>query len=257
LDAELRMQMGAAAVTAARAVGYQNAGTVEFIFDPVQRAFYFLEMNTRLQVEHAVTETVTGLDLVQWQIRIASGERLPFSQEQVFTRGHAIECRLYAEDPANNYLPASGVLLRFAEPGGPGMRVDSGFTDGDEITLHYDPLIAKLIVSAEDRPAAIRRMRSALRETVILGLTTNLQFLQDVLAHPVFEAGGIYTTWIEENFEDWQPSQCDVPFEVLIGAALAQFQPVPQDGSRPERPNSGASDPFSPWSTGKNFRAGE
>jgi acetyl-CoA carboxylase biotin carboxylase subunit len=257
LDADLRLQMGAAAVTAARAVGYQNAGTVEFIFDPNQRTFYFLEMNTRLQVEHAITEAVTGLDLVQWQIRIASGERLPFTQEQVNQRGHAIECRLYAEDPANNYLPAAGVLLRFAEPGGPGIRVDSGFTDGDEITLHYDPLIAKLIVSAEDRPAAIRKMRSALRETAILGLTTNWQFLQDVLAHPVFEAGRIFTTWIEDNLEDWQPSQCDAPVEVLIGAALAQFQPVPRDGSRPEGPGPGAGDPFSPWNAGDNFRAGE
>jgi acetyl/propionyl-CoA carboxylase alpha subunit len=257
LDPELRLQMGAAAVAAACAVGYQNAGTVEFILDPQQRAFYFLEMNTRLQVEHAITEAVTGLDLVQWQIRIAGGERLPFTQEQVTQRGHAIECRLYAEDPANNYLPAAGVLLRFSEPGGPGIRVDSGFSDGDEITLHYDPLIAKLIVSGEDRPAAIRKMRSALRQTVILGLTTNWQFLQDVLAHPVFEAGKIYTTWTEENFEDWQPPQCDLPVEVLIAAALTQYQSGPHSGSRQEGPSSGAGDAFSPWSGGNNFRIGE
>ena len=257
LDGGLRAEMGAAAVSAARAVGYQNAGTVEFILDPELRTFYFLEMNTRLQVEHPITEAVTGLDLAQLQIRIAGGEPLPFSQEQISQRGHAIECRLYAEDPANNFLPSTGSLLRFIEPRGPGVRVDSGFTSGDEISIHYDPLIAKLVVHAEDRPAAIRKMQSALRETVILGLATNWQFLQDVLADPIFEQGKVYTTWIEENFEDWQAPLCDLPVEVLAAAALTQFQPGPGAGAQNERSRRGTVDPYSPWSTANNFRTGE
>jgi acetyl/propionyl-CoA carboxylase alpha subunit len=216
----LRQQMGAAAVAAAQAVGYQNAGTIEFIVDPESEQFYFLEMNTRLQVEHPVTELVTGLDLVQWQIRIAAGERLTFPQDDLHQRGHAIECRLYAEDPANNFLPATGKLLQFVEPRGPGVRVDAGYSSGDEVSIHYDPLIAKVIVWAEDRPAAIRRMQAALRETVLLGLTNNNAFLQDVLADADFQRGNMYTTWVEEHFGDWQPPHCELPLEVLAAAAL-------------------------------------
>jgi acetyl/propionyl-CoA carboxylase alpha subunit len=217
------------------------------------KAFYFLEMNTRLQVEHPITELATGLDLVQWQIRVAAGEPLPFRQEQLTHRGHAIECRLYAEDPANNFLPATGPLLRFSEPRGPGIRVDSGVTSGDEITIHYDPLIAKLSVLAEDRPAAIRRMLTALEGTVLLGLTTNWQFLQDVLTHPDFEAGEVHTTWIEATFEDWAPPQCDLPPEVLVAAALTQFEGM---GTPGEASVLGL-DPFSPWRVGNSFRPGE
>ncbi len=243
LDPQMRAEMGAAAVAAARAVGYQNAGTIEFIVDPERRAFYFLEMNTRLQVEHPVTELVAGLDLVQWQIRVAAGERLPFNQESLRQNGHAIQCRLYAEDPANNFLPATGPLLRFVEPRGPGVRVDSGVTSGDAITIHYDPMIAKLVVWAEDRPAALRRMASALRETILLGLTNNNQFLQDVIADPDFQAGEIYTTWVEEHFGDWQPPNCDLPLEILLAGALARR---PVSGVTP--PTFGR-DPFSPWRT--------
>jgi acetyl-CoA carboxylase biotin carboxylase subunit len=255
LDPDLRQEMGAAATAAARAVGYTSAGTVEFIVDSQIRQFYFLEMNTRLQVEHPITELATGIDLAQWQIRIAAGEQLPFDQEDLRQQGHAIECRLYAEDPANNFLPATGKLLRFIEPRGPGVRVDSGVTSGDEISIHYDPLIAKLIVQAEDRPSAIRKMHAALRETVLLGVITNWQFLQDVLAHPDFEAGNADTTWIERTFEGWQHPQCELPPEVLVTAALTQFQ-------RPaEAPAStGAStqpDPYSPWRAGNSFRMGE
>jgi acetyl-CoA carboxylase biotin carboxylase subunit len=241
LDAAMRAEMGAAAVAAARAVDYRNAGTIEFIVDPHTRAFYFLEMNTRLQVEHAVTELVVGLDLVQWQIRIAAGERLPFAQSDLRQNGHAIQCRLYAEDPSNNFLPATGALLRFVEPHGPGVRVDSGVTSGDSITIHYDPLVAKLITWAEDRPSALRRMQSALRETILLGLTNNNQFLQDVLADPDFQAAEIYTTWVEEHFGDWQPPQCDLPPEVLVAAALAKRPPAGQKTGSPTR------DPYSPW----------
>lgn len=255
LDSDLRKRMGAAAVAAAQAVGYTNAGTIEFIVDSEHREFYFLEMNTRLQVEHPVTEMVTGLDLVQWQIRVAAGERLPFCQEDLRQRGHAIECRLYAEDPAKNFLPATGPLLRFVEPRGPGVRVDAGVTTGDEITIHYDPLVAKIITWAENRPAALRRMDTALRETILLGLTHNGPFLQDVLASPAFQAGEVYTTWVEEYFGDWQPPRCELPPEVLIAAALTQFQSStaqPQDGT-PAR----GRDPYSPWRVSSGNRLGE
>jgi acetyl/propionyl-CoA carboxylase alpha subunit len=241
--------MGAAAVRAAQSVEYRNAGTVEFIVNPLDRSFYFLEMNTRLQVEHPITEAVTGLDLVQWQIRIAAGEALPFEQADLSQRGHAIECRLYAEEPENNFLPSTGTLLRFVEPNGPGVRVDSGIQSGDKITIHYDPLIAKIIVHAGSRLAAIQRMQTTLRETVILGLTTNWQFLLDLLAHPDFQAGQVYTTWVEEQFRDWQAPQCDPPPEVLIAAALTQL-----GGSAESSGVTGRNDPYSPWRAANRFR---
>ena len=248
LNETLRAQMGAAAVAAASSVGYTNAGTVEFIVDPRTGDFFFLEMNTRLQVEHPVTELTIGLDLVQWQLRIAAGEALTFSQADLSQRGHAIECRLYAEDPSNDFLPAIGPLLTFVEPAGPGVRMDSGYSSGDAVTIHYDPLIAKLIVWGEDRPAAIRRMIAALRETVLLGITYNGQFLQDVLADPQFIAGDIFTTWVEEHFGGWQPPNCGLPPEVLIAAALSQLQTVPAVTNQP--------DPFSPWRTANGYRPG-
>ena len=248
LNEALRAQMGAAAVAAANSVGYTNAGTVEFIVDPRTGDFFFLEMNTRLQVEHPITELTVGLDLVQWQLRIAAGEALTFSQTDLSQRGHAIECRLYAEDPSNDFLPAIGPLLTFVEPAGPGVRVDSGYSSGDAVTIHYDPLIAKLIVWGEDRPAAIRRMIAALRETVLLGVTYNGQFLQDVLADPQFIAGDIFTTWVEEHFSGWQPPNCGLPPEVLIAAALSQLQTVPAATNQP--------DPFSPWRTANGYRTG-
>ncbi len=254
LDDSLRRRMGLAAVSAAQAVGYQNAGTVEFIVDPASLDFYFLEMNTRLQVEHPVTEMVTGLDIVQWQIRIAAGEPLPFQQADLRQRGHAIECRLYAEDPANNFLPAIGPLLCFHQPKGPGVRVDSGFTSGDEITIYYDPLVAKVSVYGEDRRAAIRKMQSALRETVLLGVTTNCQFLQDILQDDEFLQGEISTTWVEQKFSGWQPAACDLPPEVLVAAALTQFQV--SDPVGPQQPASPGSDPYSPWRTASGFRIG-
>jgi acetyl-CoA carboxylase biotin carboxylase subunit len=255
LNAELRQRMGSAAVEAARAAGYQNAGTIEFIVDPDRREFYFLEMNTRLQVEHPVTELVTGLDLVKWQIRIACGEALPYTQDELSQRGHAIESRLYAEDPANNFLPATGPLLGFVEPAGPGIRFDSGFTSGDEVSIHYDPLLAKLIVWAENRPAAIQKMLYALRETVLLGVTHNGQFLQDIINSPDFQKGEVYNTWVEEVFEDWQPPQCELPVEVLAAAALTHFQPGVY--STPDGPSKPGVDPYSPWRFANGFRLGE
>ncbi len=248
LTPEIRERMGQAAVAAARAVGYSNAGTVEFISDPRSSNFYFLEMNTRLQVEHPVTEAVTGLDLAQWQIRVAAGEPFPYRQADLTQRGHAIECRLYAEDAAGGFLPSTGKVLQFIEPRGPGIRVDSGIVTGSEVTRFYDPLLAKIIVHAEDRPAAIRRMRAALKETVLHGVTSNLDFLQAILARPEFAEGKIHTRWVETEF-NWQPAE--IPLEALIAAALADriIQNPKSEIAKRYEP-----DPFSPWKSGNGFR---
>ena len=248
LTPELREQMGIAAVKAAKAVNYSNAGTIEFIYDPQLSNFYFLEMNTRLQVEHPVTELVTGLDLAQWQIRVAAGEPFPFKQSDLTQRGHAIECRLYAEDAAGGFLPSTGRILQFIEPRGPGIRVDSGIATGSEVSHFYDPLLAKLIVSAENREAALRRMQAALRETVLHGVTSNLDFLQAILAHPAFADGKIHTRWVETGFH-WQPAE--VPIEALIAAALADVT-IGNQKSKIENPHE--PDPFSPWKSGNGFR---
>jgi acetyl-CoA carboxylase biotin carboxylase subunit len=253
LDDDLRARMGAAALAAARAVGYTNAGTVEFIVDPASHNFYFLEMNTRLQVEHPITELVVGLDLVQWQIHIAAGEALPFTQADLTQRGHAIECRLYAEDPSNGFLPGTGQLLALVEPRGPGIRLDSGVTTGSQVSHFYDPLLAKLIVHAEDRPAAIRRMQAALRQLVVQGLTTNVDFLQAVLAHPDFQTGSVTTRWVETVFDDWRPAP-EPPIEALIAAALAENLLSQSQLSDPSVSTS--PDPYSPWKTPNGFRMG-
>ncbi|MBI5030200.1 MAG: acetyl-CoA carboxylase biotin carboxylase subunit [Chloroflexi bacterium] len=260
LDAALRAKMGAAAVEAARAVGYVNAGTIEFIVDPDTatlrpgsgQGFYFLEMNTRLQVEHPITEMVTGLDLVQWQIRIAAGESLPFDQEMLTQRGHAIECRVYAEDASNQFLPSIGTLLRVIEPQAPGIRVDSGVETGDEITVHYDPMIAKVIAYAETRDAAIRKMQAALHDYVLLGVTTNTEFLQDVLRHPEFSDGKATTRFIEQHFPTWKPENQNVA-SVLVAAALAE-----SSGVSPATTIAIANDadPYNPWARGDAFRLG-
>jgi 3-methylcrotonyl-CoA carboxylase alpha subunit len=251
LTPELREQMGQAAVAAAKAVSYYNAGTVEFIVDPDTLQFYFLEMNTRLQVEHPVTELVTGLDLVQWQIRVAAGERFPFAQSYFNQRGHAVECRVYAEDPANGFLPSTGRLLQYIEPRGPGIRVDSGFTTGDEVTHFYDPLLAKLIVHAENREAAIQRMQAALREFIVHGVVTNIDFLQTVLSHPAFAYGEVTTRWVETDF-GWAPPP-KPSFESLVAASLADIV-VSSSGS--QVPGSNEADPYSPWKAASGFRIG-
>ncbi|MBL8162760.1 MAG: ATP-grasp domain-containing protein, partial [Anaerolineae bacterium] len=248
LNTGTRRRMGLAAVEAARAVGYVNAGTVEFIATP-DGEFYFLEMNTRLQVEHPVTELVTGLDLVKLQFQIAAGERLPFDQEHLTQRGHAIECRVYAEDPRNNFLPAVGTLLRFIPPEGPGIRVDSGVQSGDEIGIHYDPLIAKIIVHDATRADAIRRMQTALAETVILGTTTNLPFLQTLLAHPVFQAGEVDTRFVDANLSALLPDEPTPPDAALIALALSERGALPT--SRPT-----AEEDWTPWSRADGFRVG-
>jgi acetyl-CoA carboxylase, biotin carboxylase subunit len=196
LDAETRARMGAVAVRAARAAGYVNAGTIEFLFTP-EREFYFLEMNTRLQVEHPVTELVTGLDLVVEQIRIAGGEALSFGQEDVRFEGHAIECRITAEDPYHNFMPSIGAIPTVAEPSGPGVRVDSALFPGSEVSLFYDPMVAKVICWGADRMEAIRRMRRALGEYAIAGVLTNIPYQQAVLASPEFAAGDFDTGFVE------------------------------------------------------------
>jgi acetyl/propionyl-CoA carboxylase alpha subunit len=255
LTPEIRQQMGEAAVRAAKAVNYFNAGTVEFIFDPdlsslrqgSGQAFFFLEMNTRLQVEHPVTELVTGLDLVHWQIRVANGGRFPFEQSHFTQRGHAIECRIYAEDPANGFLPSTGRLLQFIEPRGPGIRVDSGFTAGSEVTHFYDPLLAKLIVHAEDRQPAIERMQAALRDFVVHGVVTNIDFLQAVLSHPDFKNGEVTTRWVETKFDG--SSSSEPSFAALIAASLAD-----STVSNQKSEITNEYDPYSPWKVASGFR---
>ncbi|HEY2981093.1 MAG TPA: acetyl-CoA carboxylase biotin carboxylase subunit [Anaerolineales bacterium] len=254
LTDELRARMGAAAVSVANAVGYTNAGTVEFIVDRATLDYYFLEMNTRLQVEHPVTEAAVGLDLVQWQIRVAAGEVFPYAQADLSQRGHAIECRVYAEDPASGFLPSTGKLLQYVEPRGPGIRVDSGFAIGDELTHFYDPLLAKVIVHAEDREAAIQRMQAALGGYVVHGVVTNVDFLQDLLAHNDFKNGAVATRWVETKFS-WAPA--GHAFEMLVAAALAEVSVSSvKNVSSVKYQVSGSDerDPYSPWKASSGFR---
>ncbi len=199
LDDELRARMGEAAVKAAAACGYRNAGTIEFMFDK-NRNFYFLEMNTRLQVEHPVTEMITGLDLVKEQLRIAAGEPLGYSQEDIRFNGHAVECRIYAEDPANNFLPSTGVIQCMTQPSGPGVRDDNGYYSGAEVSIYYDPLISKLVTWGRDRNEAIARMKRALREYLVHGVDTSIPFCEIVMNHPDFVSGEFDTHFIENKF---------------------------------------------------------
>src|SRR5947209_4226228 len=193
-----RQEMGEAALLASRAAGYVGAGTVEFIVDR-GGAFFFIEMNTRLQVEHAVTEMITGLDLVEWQLRIAAGEKLPLAQEEIRADGHAIEARIYAEDPGKGFLPVTGTIGAWREPSGPGIRVDTGFRAGDAVTPYYDPLLAKLIAGGSDRAQALARLGEALGDFEVTGVTTNLAFLKALTSHPQVVRGDIDTGFIERE----------------------------------------------------------
>lgn len=221
LTPAVRARMGAAAVAAANAVGYVNAGTVEFLLEGHgdEARFYFLEMNTRLQVEHPVTEMVTGIDLVRTQLDVAAGAPLPFTQHDVSQRGHAIECRIYAEDPARGFLPQAGPLLLYREPTGPGIRVDSGVVEGRDIPVHYDPMIAKLVVSGETREAARLRALAALRRYPVLGVRTNIPFVMALLEHPAFIAGDIDTGFLDRQFEDFRERLAQPPSAVAWAAA--------------------------------------
>ncbi len=204
LDDTLRQTMGLTACRVMQAVGYTNAGTVEFLLDP-DKNFYFLEVNARIQVEHPVTEMVTGIDLVKQQIRIAAGEPLPFSQAQIQPKGHAIECRIYAEDPENQFLPSIGKLEYVQEPQGAGIRCDSGIYPGMEVTHYYDPILAKVVVWDEHREAAIAKMIHALSQYVILGIQTPIPFLIELLSHSEFRKGNLHTHFLEEHFSGWKP----------------------------------------------------
>ena len=237
---ELRERMGALAVSLAQKAGYRNAGTLEFLVD-AGRNPYFLEMNTRLQVEHPVTEMVTGLDLVKLQIGIAQGEPLPFVQGDLRQRGHAIECRVYAEDPAQGFLPSPGRILALRPPAGPGVRDDSGVYEGADVPIHYDPLISKLVAWGGDRPEAIARLRRAVSEYVVLGITTTLPFFDRVLRHPAFVSGDVDTGFIERHQAELRASPSDEVRDMAVVAAAvralrdrqaARAQPSVADGAR-------------------------
>jgi acetyl/propionyl-CoA carboxylase alpha subunit len=218
MDEDLRQRMGEVAVKAAQSVGYVNAGTIEFLVDK-DRNFYFLEMNTRLQVEHPVTEMVTGMDLVKEQIRVGRGRKLSRSQDQIQINGHAIECRINAEDPYNSFMPSTGKILAQTVPTGPGVRIDAGVTSGDSITPYYDPMIAKLICWGETRAEALLRMRRALNEYRILGLRTNIPFHQHLLESTRFQAGQFDTSFVEERF-GMDPQSATRPDIAAIFAVL-------------------------------------
>ena len=219
----MRERMGEAALKVARAANYTNAGTIEFLADD-HGNFYFLEMNTRLQVEHPVTELVTGLDLVDWQLRIANGEKLTFTQQDVAWRGWALECRVYAEDPDTNFLPQPGRISQLAMPNGPGIRLDSGVYPGWTVPMEYDPLLAKLAVWGIDREAACRRMRRALKETSVIGIKTNIGFFQEILEDETFRAGSLHTGFIEEFMARRTPSGQDGPLQNIAALAAAWHQ---------------------------------
>jgi len=243
LDPQLRRSMGEAACAAARAIGYVNAGTVEFLLD--RDAFYFMEMNTRLQVEHPVTELITGEDLVEWQFRVAAGEALPKTQEQLSMRGHAIEARIYAEDPARDFRPSIGVLTHLKPPSeSEHVRVDSGVRTGDAISIHYDPMIAKLIVWDVDRSAAVRRLEQALREYEVAGVTTNIGFLIRITGHPEYAAGRIDTGFIPRFADELFPKPLAASREAVSAAVLRVL--ADQRGEIEAR-SSGSADRWSPW----------
>jgi propionyl-CoA carboxylase alpha chain/3-methylcrotonyl-CoA carboxylase alpha subunit/acetyl-CoA/propionyl-CoA carboxylase biotin carboxyl carrier protein len=220
LSPELRERICATAAAVARTAGYRNAGTVEFLLAP-DGEFYFLEMNTRIQVEHPVTEMVTGLDLVEWQVRIARGEALPWVQQQIESRGHAIEMRLYAEDPENDFMPATGDLLVYDLPQGEGIRVDDGFSEGMAVSSAFDPMLAKLIVHGGDRDQALERAGKALEGTTVLGVTTNVDYLRRILSHPDFVSGQVHTGFIPLHEADLKPPPLSGSQRNLLLAAAA------------------------------------
>ena len=226
---ELRRQMGEVAVRAAQAAGYTNAGTVEFLLAPDGR-FYFLEVNARLQVEHPVTEEVTGMDLVREQLRIAAGEPLGYDQSGIQRRGWAVECRIYAEDPSSGFLPSTGRLVGYRPPGGPGVRVDSGVEEQGEIGVYYDPMIAKLIVRGGDRPQALERMARALREFLVLGVKTSIPLHRWLVAHPDVRSGQVDTAWLERAWSAADAQSLITPDDVETAAIAAALL---VDGHRP------------------------
>ncbi len=241
---EIRKQMGEAAVKVTQAADYVNAGTIEFLLDK-NGGFYFLEMNTRVQVEHPVTEMVTGVDLVAEQIKIAAGEKISESAMKAVQTGHSIECRIYAEDAENGFLPSSGKILYYNEPAGPGIRVDTGVTGGTTIGVEYDPILAKLIVFAPDRDLAISKMINALKDYKILGIKTSRKFMIDVLAHPEFKAGRTYTDFIDRNM-----GEREVEKELVeLAAAISSAAMMSQSAKRSVSGGGKQASLPSPWQT--------
>lgn len=251
LDETLRQRMGEAAVIAAQAIDYRGAGTVEFLLDENSAQFYFMEMNTRLQVEHPVSEMITGEDLVEWQLRVAAGEPLPLQQSQLERRGHAFEARIYAEDPDNGFLPATGRLSHLSTPREDRhVRVDTGVRSGDAITPWYDPMIAKLVVWDEDRVSALRRLRHALREFRVAGLSTNVAFLYNLAVDDAFSRGAVHTRYVEDNQQALtrRHNAGEQRDRALAGLYLALL------ASQGEGEDKNRGDPWSPWSLGDAWR---
>ncbi|BCS52767.1 acetyl/propionyl/methylcrotonyl-CoA carboxylase subunit alpha [Geobacter sp. SVR] len=248
---ELRRSMGAAAVAVARAIGYVGAGTVEFLLDQ-DGSFYFMEMNTRLQVEHPVTEMITGQDLVEWQFRVAAGEPLPLGQEQLTISGHAIEARIYAEDPQRDFLPSIGILGHLRTPQeNAHVRIDTGVRAGDEVSIHYDPMIAKLIVWDTDRTGALRRLATALAEYQVVGVTTNVAFLATLAGHPAFAAGDLDTGFIERHRTALFPRISPATDQVL---ALACLDVLLRRTREAQQAAAASPDPWSPWHLTSGWR---
>ena len=251
VNPELRVEMGEVAVKAAKAANYVNAGTVEFMMSG-DGSYYFLEMNTRLQVEHPITEMVTGLDLVKWQLKIANGEKLAFKQKDLSQRGHAIECRIYAEDPERNFMPQTGKITQVSLPRGPFVRHEVGIISGIEITSWYDPMLAKLITYAETREEALQKMTWALEHYVTMGITTNVAFLKQVINHPAFKEGKITTHFIEDHLSKLAEKE-KLPIEVLIAAGIFDFI-HPHSEAVPVV--TGETDPHTPWKSMGKWRLG-
>ncbi|MEF8874166.1 MAG: acetyl-CoA carboxylase biotin carboxylase subunit [Candidatus Thermoplasmatota archaeon] len=248
---ELRKKMGKAAVNAAEAVEYTNAGTVEFMVD-ADLNFYFMEMNTRLQVEHPVTEATTGIDLVKWQLKITDGEELAFEQDDIEQLGHSMECRIYAEDPSSGFLPSVGKLKKIDPPTGPWIRNDVGVQNGMEITPYYDPLLSKLTVRGKRREESIQRMSYALSNYVALGVTTNVPFLKEVIEHEKFKNGDITTNFIDNYFKDWAVAHEGLPLKALIALAVHEMKHPEREEVRKYK----ESDPHSPWKSAGKWRIG-
>ena len=244
LTPELRMRMGEAAVNVAKSVNYVGAGTVEFLLD-ASGEFYFMEMNTRLQVEHPVTEMISGLDLVKEQIKVAQGEKLSFSQQDLKINGHAIEVRVYAEDPSNNFLPDIGTLHTYRPPQGLGVRVDDGFEEGMAIPIHYDPMIAKLIVHGTTREEAIARMERAIDDYAITGVETTLPFCRFVMGHPAFRSGNYDTLFVRDHFRP-ELLEGNDPAE-MMAAALVAAAVVDGEANVPATEAPGAHQPSAWW----------
>ncbi|XP_030227993.1 methylcrotonoyl-CoA carboxylase subunit alpha, mitochondrial [Gadus morhua] len=252
ISAEVRRKLGEAAVKAAKAVNYVGAGTVEFIMD-AQHNFYFMEMNTRLQVEHPVSEMITGTDLVEWQLRVAAGECLPLLQDDIVLSGHSFEARIYAEDPNNDFMPGAGPLLHLSTPPEEAeTRIETGVREGDEVSAHYDPMIAKLVVWGRDRSSALKKLRYCLRQYNIVGLHTNIDFLLSLSAHPEFEAGNVTTSFIPQHYAQLFPAAAPLAGATLCQAALGLLL---RERSLTQEFTRSSADPCSPFgsSSGRRF----